>query len=62
MKARIKVNIIEEKKNLLGKKKKEYVTRNLTIDELVEMPVEEKERKGLVIQELSVSKLALMGL
>ena len=62
MKARVKVNIIEEKKNLLGKKKKEYVTRNLTIDELVEMPVEEKERKGLVIQELSVSKLALMGL
>lgn len=62
MKARVKVNIIEEKKNLFGKKKKEYVTRNLTIDELVEMPVEEKERKGLVIQELSVSKLALMGL
>jgi len=62
MKARIRVNIMEEKKTFSGKKKKEYVTRNLTIDELVEMPVEEKERKGLVIQELSVSKLALMGL
>lgn len=62
MKARIKVNVIEEKKTLIGKKKKEYVTKNLTIDELVEMPVEEKERKGLVIQELSVSKLALLGL
>ncbi|MCM1542513.1 MAG: hypothetical protein NC121_14810 [Blautia sp.] len=62
MKARVKVNLIEEKKSLLGKQKKEYVTRNLTIDELVEMPPEEKERKGLVIQELSVSKLALMGL
>ena len=62
MKARVKVNIIEEKRTLLGKKKKEYVTKNLTIDELVEMPVEEKERKGLVIQELSVSKLALLGL
>jgi len=62
MKARIRVNVIEEKTSLLGKKKKEYVTRNLTIDELVEMPVAEKERKGLVIQELSVSKLALMGL
>lgn len=62
MKARVKVNIIEEKKTLLGKKKKEYVTKNLTIDELVEMPVEEKEKKGLVIQELSVSKLALLGL
>lgn len=62
MKARVKVNVIEEKESLFGKKKKEYVTKNLTIDELVEMPVEEKERKGLVIQELSVSKLALMGL
>lgn len=62
MKARIKVNIIEEKKSLFGKKKKEYVTRNLTIDELVEMPVAQKEKRGLVIQELSVSKLALMGL
>ncbi len=62
MKARVRVNIIEEKKTFSGKKKKEYVTRNLTIDELVEMPVEEKERRGLVIQELSVSKLALMGL
>ena len=62
MKARVKVNVIEEKTGLLGKKKKEYVTRNLTIEELVEMPVAEKEKKGLVIQELSVSKLALMGL
>lgn len=62
MKARIKVNVIEEKRSLLGKKKKEYVTRNLTIDELVEMPVAEKEKMGLAIQELSVSKLALMGM
>lgn len=62
MKARVKVNLIEEKRSLFGKRKKEYVTRNLTIDELVQMPPDEKERKGLVIQELSVSKLALMGL
>lgn len=62
LKARVKVNVIEDKKSLLGKRKREYVTRTLTIDELVEMPVAEKERKGLVIQELSVSKLALMGM
>lgn len=62
MKARVKVNLIEEKKDLFGKRKKKYVTRNLTIEELVEMTPEEKEKKGLVIQELSVSKLALMGL
>ena len=62
MKARVKVNVIEEKKGFLGKKKLEYVTRNLTIEELVEMPVAEQEKKGRVIPELSVSTLALMGL
>lgn len=62
MKARIKVNVIEEKKSLLGKSKKEYVTKQLTIEQLTEMTKEEKEACGLVIQELSVSKLALLGL
>ena len=62
MKARVKVNVIEEKKSLLGNRKKEYVTRNLHIEELVEMTPAEKESKGLVIQELSVSKLALAGM
>lgn len=62
MKARIKVNIIEEKRSVFGKRKKQYVTRILTIDELVAMSPAEKQEKGLVVQELSVSKLALMGL
>lgn len=62
IKAKIKVNMIEERKSLFGKRKKEYVTKTLTIDELVAMSPAEKERKGLVIQELSVSKLALLGL
>lgn len=62
MKARIKVNIIEEKRSIFGKRKKQYVTRILTIDELVAMSPAEKQEKGLVVQELSVSKLALMGL
>lgn len=62
MKARIKVSVIAEKKGLLGKKKKEYTTKTISIEELVEMSVEEKKQVGLVIQELSVSKLALAGL
>ncbi len=62
MKARVKVSVIEERTSLLGRKKKGYVTKDMTIDELVELTVAEKERRGLVIQELSVSKLALMGL
>lgn len=62
MKARIKVNIIEEKKGPFGGGKKEYVTKQLTVEQLTEMTKEEKEACGLVIQELSVSKLALIGL
>ncbi len=62
MKAKVRVNVIEERKSLFGKTKKEYVTKVLTMDELVSMPVSEKERRGMVIQELSVSKLALTGL
>lgn len=62
LKARVKVNVIEEKRNLFGRKKKEYVTRQLTVEELVSMTPAQKEKQGLVIQELSVSKLALLGL
>lgn len=62
MKARIKVNVIEEKKGLFGKRKKEYVTKQLEIRELVAMTPAQKEAVGLVIQELSLSKLALLGI
>lgn len=59
IKARVKVSVIEDKKNLFGKMKKQYVTKQLTVEELVKIPPSEKERQGMVIHELSVSKLAL---
>ncbi len=62
MKTRIKVNVIEERKSPFGKRKREYVTKQLTIEQLTGMTKEEKEACGLVIQEISVSKLALVGL
>lgn len=68
MKARVRVSVIEEKKGLFGRKEKaektgkRYVTKQLTVEELTAMTPEEKERKGLVVQELSVSKLALIGM
>lgn len=58
IKARVKINIIEEKKDF-GRGKKRYVTKELNIRELVAMTPEEKEAKGVVIQEISMSKLAL---
>lgn len=62
MKARIKVNVIEEKKNLFGKRRKKYVTKLMTIEQLVSFSPEAKGKMGLVIQELSVSKLAMVSL
>lgn len=70
MKARVKVNVIEEKKPFFGGNRgrtahvpeRRYVTKQLTVEELAGIPPAEKERQGCVIQELSVSKLALLGL
>lgn len=61
LKAKVKVNIIEEKKTLFGKNKKEYATKVLSLDELVAMTPQQKEAKGVVVQELIMSKLALMA-
>lgn len=62
MKARVRVNVIREKKGLLGKTRREYVTKVLEVPKLAEMTREEKEACGLAVQELSVSKLALTAL
>lgn len=62
MKAKVKVNVIEEKKPLLGCAKKEYVTKQFSVEELAQIKPDRKEQMGCVIQELSVSKLALIGL
>lgn len=62
MRARVRVNVIEEKRRLWGKSRKEYVTKVLDAAQLAGMTPREKEACGLVVQELSVSKLALAGL
>jgi len=61
LKARVKVNMLEDKKGLLGGSKTQYVTKLLKIEELAAMSLEEKKEKGVVVQELSMSKLALMS-
>ncbi len=61
LKGRVKINILEDKKTLTGKVKREYVTKTIPIRQLASMSVEDKEKAGVVVQELAVSKLALMG-
>ncbi len=61
IKARAKVLYLKEKKSLGGRLKKEYCTKLMTMDEVVTLTPEQKEQMGMVIQELKMSKLALMG-
>ena len=60
LKAKVKINIIKDKRSLFGSSKKQYTTKMVTMEELSAMSVAEKEEKGIVIQELRMSKLALM--
>lgn len=60
MRSKVRVSIIMDKKPLFGKAKKEYRTIYMPVQEFVSMPVSEKEKAGVVIQELRVNKLALM--
>ena len=62
IRAKVKVMVIEERKSLFGKKKKQYVTKQLTMDQLVAMSPDEKEQIGMVVQEFSVGKLAMMSI
>lgn len=61
LKAKVKINILEEKKTRSGGTEKRYVTKVLPIARLTAMTPEEKEAKGVVVQELGMSKLALMA-
>ena len=57
LKTRVKCSILREKKG-----KKSYSTEMIPLKEFVNMPVSEKEAKGVLIQEIIFSKLALMAL
>lgn len=59
LKTKVKISILEEKKGLGNKGKQGYVTRTLKLKDFVKMPPEEKEKKGVLIQEIAFSKLAL---
>lgn len=61
LKGKVKVSMIEEKRPLFRTSKKVYVTKMLTVEQLVQMSVAEKQEKGIVVQELRMSKLALLA-
>ncbi len=60
IKAKVKINIIESKEKNGQVVSSKYVTKVMSVEELAEIPLEEKEKLGVVVQELSASKFALM--
>ena len=60
LKAKVKINIIEERKTITGKVKKEYTTKVVPVEKLSEMTTKQNEEAGVVVAELSISKLAMM--
>jgi len=60
LKVKIRASVLVDKKSMTGKVKTQYETQTIMLDQLAEMTTQEKESKGMVIQELMVNKLAMM--
>lgn len=59
LKVKLKVSILTSKKGKKGTTERSYTERILSLRELTGIPVEQKKRDGIVVQELILSKLAL---
>ena len=60
LKIRVKVNVLEEKKTLLGKKKLRYVEKVYPLQQFVAINLAKKKASGFIIREIIISKLAMM--
>lgn len=61
LKARVKVSMLAQKRNLLGREKVVYENKAMKLEEVVALNLAQKKKCGMIIQELILSKLALMG-
>lgn len=61
LKAKVKVCILTEKKSLFGKNKMVYRDKVIPIKEFVQMNLAQKKKNGVKIQEIVLSKLAMMS-
>lgn len=60
LKVKVKVSELKTGKRTEEKKKAAYMDKVYKISDFLELPEEEKRQKGIIIQEISISKLALM--
>ena len=61
LRARVRVCVLKPRRRLFGGVKTEYVSDVLKLEELADMNLAQKKKCGMVVQELLLSKLALMA-
>lgn len=61
LKAKVKVCLLVEKKPLFGKEKVVYQSQVIALEQFAGMNLARKKKQGVKIQEISISKLALMS-
>lgn len=61
LKAKVKVSEKHKKKNIFGKEKEIYKDRTYKLADFLALSEEEKKARGIWIQEIGISKLALMS-
>lgn len=61
LKAKVKVCMYEEKKPFFGKKRIVYKNKVIPLEELARMNLAQKKKYGVKIQEIILSKLAMMA-
>lgn len=59
LKTKVKISVLEQKKRFGSKGEPVYASRTLKLQDFVKIPPKEKEEKGILIQEISFSKLVL---
>ena len=60
LKIKVKYSVMEERRTLFGKTESRYRTHMVKLEKFVAAAPEEKEKMGILIQEIGMSKLALM--
>lgn len=61
LKVKCKISILTEKSGRGGRKERAYREQTVSLQELAAIPLAQKKRDGIVVQEIILSKLALVS-
>lgn len=61
LKVKLKISILTDRQGKQGKAERVYRERTVSLQEFIAIPLAQKKRDGIVVQELILSKLALIS-